>query len=84
MYQETKSERVKRNCCWDEFVSSVTEVACTTLHLSQQQFWKLYQEMKIFDRRGVEAAVTVAKQDNAGQCRVQLYYSTFLSINVWK
>lgn len=32
MYQETKSERVKRNCCWDEFVSSVTEVASTTLH----------------------------------------------------
>ena len=33
--------------------------------ISQQQFVKLYQEMKIFDsRRGVEAAaaVTVAKQ----------------------
>ena len=46
-----RKHAVKRNCCWDEFVSSVTEVACISLHLSTTILETLSRNENIWQAR---------------------------------
>ena len=70
---------LKRNCCWDEFVSSVTEVGCIIplLHLSTTILKTLSRNENIWQARcgGGGTAVTVAKQPLASRESTALLFN---------